>query len=390
MVDENLRQYATDKQWSYYLAVQEHGTGGKASAALGIAKSSINRSLAAMRRKAVMHGYAPDHDMIFPAPDGMKSAGTSTLYDMQTGNARIQWVKFQADKERQDEMLREATAAMAEEMPRLKPIAAPKSALPDLLNLYTITDYHLGMLASAKDGGGADWDIKIAEDTLIGCFSQMMAGAPNADTAIICQLGDFLHTDFPGLRSETPLSGHSLDTDGRAGKVVGVALRVLRGIIDMALSKHAKVHVIMGEGNHDITSSIWLRQCFAALYEKDIRVTIDVSELPFYAYRHGKTMLAFHHGHLKKPGALTGYFAAQFSKMWGDTQWRYGHSGHLHHADVKEDLGMVITQHQTLSAKDAYATRGGWFAERKAECTTYSKKFGKVASNQVTPAMLSG
>src|SRR3546814_4664397 len=93
------------------------------------------------------------------------------------------------------------------------------------------------------------------------------------------------------------------------------------------------------------------------LYENDPRVTVDTSALPYYAHQHGKTMLAWHHGHLKKIEGLAGLFAAQFPKMWGDCDYRYGHAGHQHHRKVIEQNGMMVTQHPTLAARDSHADR---------------------------------
>jgi len=49
---------------------------------------------------------------------------------------------------------------------------------------------------------------------------------------------------------------------------------------------------------------------------------------------------------------------------------------------------MTVIQHPTLAARDAYAARGGWQAERQVTSITYSDKFGQVARNTVTPEML--
>jgi len=310
----------------------------------------------------------------------LKILGESTLYDAE-GEVKLTWVKTTADKEKQEQIFRDGVLAMSKKLPRLKPINSPAQSLPDLLNLYTLTDFHLGML-------GDDWDNKTAEDVLINCFSEMINNSPKAHTAIICQLGDFLHSDYPGLRSETPLSGHQLNSDGEPNNIIASSIKLLRRVVDASLTKHENVHVIMAEGNHDITSSIWLRHMFDALYEDNPRVTIDTSDLPYYVHHHGDTMLAFHHGHLKKFSTLTSVFAATFPEIWGKTKYRYAHCGHLHHAQVKEDMGMTVTQHRTLASKDAYSKRLSYFSERKAESTTYHKKFGQVASNYVTPEMI--
>jgi len=318
-------------------------------------------------------------------PDGYQVKGTSTLY--RDGKQALQWVKTSIDAERQQEVFREALAGMKERLPRLAPVAPPPATLADLANLYVITDYHIGMLAHHTEGG-ADWDLKIAEKTLNGCFSQMISSAPTAETAIICQLGDFLHQDSIYPQTGTFGSSHILDADSRFTKIVRVAIKCLRNMIDMALKKHKNVYVILAEGNHDVTSSIWLREMMAALYEDDSRVNIDTSELPYYVHKHGETMLAFHHGHLKKMASLTATFAAQFAPIWGTTKFRYAHCGHLHHTHIKEDAGMIVTQHQTLTAKDSYSARHGYHAVRGAQCITYHVKHGQVATNNVTPEML--
>jgi hypothetical protein len=132
--------------------------------------------------------------------------------------------------------------------------------------------------------------------------------------------------------------------------------------------------VILAEGNHDIASSVWLRQMFAALYENEPRVTVDDSPLPYYAIEWGKTLLAFHHGHLKKNDQLPLMFATQFAEAWGRTTKRYCHTGHRHHLEEKEHSGMIVFQHPTLAARDAYAARGGWHAMRAATAVTYHRK----------------
>jgi hypothetical protein len=188
--------------------------------------------------------------------------------------------------------------------------------------------------------------------------------------------------------SRHPTGHNLLDADGRFEKVVQTAIRVLRQVITMALEKHPKVRVIMAEGNHDIASSVWLRQMFAALYENEPRVTVDDSPLPYYAIEWGKTLLAFHHGHLKKNDQLPLMFATQFAEAWGRTTKRYCHTGHRHHLEEKEHSGMIVFQHPTLAARDAYAARGGWHAMRSATAVTYHRSYGEVGRSTASPDML--
>lgn len=384
IVDEVLKDFATDRQKQYIDAVNKAGSISGGAALLNMPRQNIQEALKKIRRKAAMQGYSPKHDMTRTVPDGFKVKGVSTYYNAD-GKPSGQWVKSSADNERQAEIIREAFNAMASELPRLEPIQKPLITHDNLCNLYTFTDCHVGMLAWHREGG-ADWDLKIAEDTLVGIFEQMILSTPHAKVGFINQLGDFLHSD--GMMPVTPSSGHILDQDGRFSKIVTVALKVLRRIIDIALMRHEKVIVLMAEGNHDMASSIWLRVMFKALYENEPRVEVIDSVLPYYYYQHGTTMLAFHHGHLSKNDSLPLLFAAQFPKVWGDTTKRYCHTGHRHHVDEKEHSGMKVIQHATLSARDAYASRGGWLSEREASAITYHTKYGQVARNTVTPEML--
>ena len=374
----------SDRQRQVIEAYERLKSASKTAIELNCNRRGIDQMIKRIKRKAAIQGYSPQHDMTRTVPEGFTVKGVSTLYG-KNGKISAQWVKSRADDEARERIIREAFSAMADELPRLSPIQPKNTFNEFLLNQYTITDYHVGMLAWHKEGG-ADWDLKIAEKTLLDCFQYMVSASPNAKTGFICQLGDFLHSD--GLMPVTPTSGHVLDQDGRFSKIVQSAIKLLRGVVDIALAKHEQVYVLMAEGNHDLASSIWLRVMFKALYENEPRVTVIDSELPYYTHQHGKTMLAFHHGHLSRNDNLPLLFASQYPEIWGSTKKRYCHTGHRHHVEEKEHSGMTVIQHATLAARDAYAARGGWISERQAQSITYHSEFGKVATNTVTPEMV--
>jgi len=330
-------------------------------------------------------GIAPAHDLVHPLPEGLKLKGTSKLVDRRTGLPVLEWVKTSEDTERQRQLFEAAVAAVAEKLPRMKARPAPQHLIGDLLNQYTITDYHLGMLAWGEETG-ADWDLSIAEDMLVLWFQTAIAMAPASETAVFAQLGDFLHWD--GLDAVTPTSKHVLDADTRFQKLVRVAIRVLRRVIGMLLEKHAVVHVIMAEGNHDMASSIWLREWLAAMFENEPRVLVNTSPDPYYCVEHGLTALFYHHGHKKKLAQVDSVFAAKFREVFGRTKFAYGHTGHLHHDEVKETNLMTMEQHETLAAPDAHASRGGWMSGRSAKVITYSKRHGEVGRLRISSNML--
>lgn len=152
--------------------------------------------------------------MVHMVPDGFQVRGVSTLYD-KDGIKSAQWVKSSIDAQRQLELMQEAVKAMAEDLPRVKSTPRPIFANENLLDLYVITDYHLGMLAWNQEAGD-DWDVGIAEDLLLKWFRAAIASAPGSKVGVLANLGDFLHWD--GLDAVTPSSGHVLDADTRFQK----------------------------------------------------------------------------------------------------------------------------------------------------------------------------
>lgn len=383
-IDERLKEWATPRQAEYIDAVNKHRSMSKAAKALGINKFVVTEAIKSVKKKAAIFGYSPAHDMSKTVPEPFMVKGVSTHYNKE-GKAAGQWVKSRIDEQALEAAVRAAVETLSADVRRADPIPAPEHVSEALCNLYTLTDCHAGMRARGKETG-ADWDLAIAERVLTSAFAHMVRSSPKADTAFVCQLGDFMH--FDSLKAVTPTNQHLLDADGRFSKVIAVAVRILRAVIDMALQNHRRVVVLMAEGNHDEASSVWLRHLFKLLYEHEPRVEVIDSELPYYVHQHGTTMLAFHHGHLRKNDALPILFAAQFPQIWGGTTKRYCHTGHRHHVEEKEHSGMTVIQHPTIAARDAYAARGGWIADRTISSITYHREFGQVARNTVTPEML--
>lgn len=384
-VDPALYEYCTVRQLELLEAINEHKSLRAASRACGVNYSQVSQALELVKKKAARQGYSPDHDLTRKVAPGFTAKGHSTLYRRGEAEPVVQWVKTKQDDTQREQIIRDAVTALMNDVPRREPIVAPNETSAALCNVLTLTDVHVGAYAWGKETG-ADWDLSIAERTVIGAARHLLAASPLADTCVISQLGDFLHQD--GLAAVTPTSGHQLDSDSRFSKVVGVAVRILRGVIDMALERHRRVIVLMAEGNHDIASSVWLRHMFGLLYEREPRITVIDSALPYYVHQHGKTMLGWHHGHLKKLDQLPLLFAAQFPEVWGGTTRRYVHTGHLHHKHEREHSGVTVIQHPTIAARDAYAARGGWIADREMTAITYSDRFGQVARATVCPEML--
>lgn len=378
-----LLPYCLGDQAKKIEAIKEcGGNARKAADSLGISERHMRATIKRIRARAAMNTPHPPLGQPVPAHETLK--GTSTYYN-RDGQPTAQWVKTKVSDQQRQEMLQAMAEAMADDLPRLAPIPAPKIKAPDLLNLITLTDCHVGMAAWAKEGG-ADWDLAIAERTLVAAAVAMMDKAPAADTCVIAELGDWNHYD--GHIAKTPMHGHPLDAAGRPGQMIEASIRILRRIVDTALQRHKKVILLVAQGNHDLQTYKWLRSVMAAAYEREKRLHIIHEESPFYAYQHGCVMLAWHHGHTSNNETLPLLFASRYPHIWGATEYRVAHTGHRHHKHVKEYSGMTVYQHSTLAAADNHASSNGYMSHRQAEVLTYHSRFGYIGGQVITPKML--
>lgn len=371
-----------------------NGNTTHAASMLGIGRSTMQNRIHAAKRRGIgstntqletLHGNNPEHDLTHIVPSPLILRGTSTLYD-KDGKLTQQWVKTKLDDRKVEEAIKAAVDALSQDIPRYAPVArfsAPSDA--DLMNVYVITDYHLGMLADA-DECGDNWDTKIAEKLFVDWFSVAVKLSPSAKKAVLCNLGDLMHTD--GWEALTPASKHLLDVDTRFSKTIRACIRMIRTVIRMLLEKYEEVEVIMADANHDPASSAWMRELLASCYEEEPRININLNMDTYYCVEHGLTSLFFHHGHKRKVEDIDDVFVAKYREVFGRSKFSYAHLGHLHSNYSKETNLMTVERHRTLAAADAYASKGGWISGRDAKVITYSKRFGEVARVVVSPDMV--
>jgi len=227
---------------------------------------------------------------------------------------------------------------------------------------------------------GASWDLKIAQDTFCKLFDSLIDAAPRCHKVVIENLGDLLHYD--NIMGVTSRSGHHLDTDGRYAKMVDVVIIILRFIITKCLQHFGAVHIINAIGNHDDVGAIWISRLLAVAYEDEPRVTVDTNPGPCSYVRFGSTLIGVHHGHTIKMAKLPGVMATDKRKDWGDTDFQYWHTGHIHHDSTfiaQEFPSCKVESFRTLAPKDSYATWGGWRSGQDSKCIIFHEKFGEVS-----------
>jgi len=383
-MEHPLQEYCNTEHQKHLVKLRylEGRSWSEISEIVGSDRTNARNALKAVEGRAAKAGYAPKHDHVHTVPPGYAVKGSSTLY--KDGSVALQWVKTEADKQAQLDAIISRIELACEGIKPWRQVKAPKKIQDNLLSLLVVTDFHLGSYCWG-DETSEDYNTDMARDLFLSSIKDMIDSTPNSKIGLLCNLGDFLHWD--GLLQITPTSAHILDNDSRYSRIVDIAMTVMNEAVRMMLEKYEKVVFVCAEGNHDIAGSIWLRKFIRKLYANEPRLDVIDNDFPYYAYRHGKVMLCFHHGHKVKMDRLPKVFSSEprFREDWGKSTVAYIHSGHYHHERILEDAGAITEQHPTLASRDSYATRLGLMSQRGAKVITYDSEDGEVSRITVRP-----
>lgn len=339
---------------------------------LGIHNVTVGHRLKLARLRGI---NIPSGPVINAPPSGFGVKKVSS-YTNKDGEVTGQWVQAIPDAEEKEQAFRLLADEIIKPITgKAKPIKAPKTESPDLMSLYPMGDPHIGMYAWAEEAG-EDFDLEIAERDLVAAMRRLVQSAPKSETALILNLGDFFHSDNQDNR--TARSGHALDVDTRWQKVLQVGARAFYALIDAALRKHKKVIVRNVIGNHDDHSAVFLSLLLDAYYRNEPRVDVALSPSAHWYHRFGKVLIGATHGDKSKWRDLAKIMAADCPEDWGRTQYRYWHTGHVHHDRTQEDMGVLMECHRTLAAKDAWHASMGYRSGRTMKCIVYDKDYGEV------------
>jgi hypothetical protein len=376
---ESLAAFGTPMQRATVEALLTAGNVPDAAAALQLTPAALRGHLAELERAAAKRGWMPGDGPIEDVPLGYQVKGTSTLYG-KDGEVKLRWTKTATEGEAALTRLLAALPAILEPIRAFAdPVCAPASADPELLNVIPFGDPHFGMHAWHRESG-ENFNLEIAERELIAAVDHLIDLAPYAEECVIVPLGDTSHADG---KSGTTTKGTPLDVDTRWAKVFGVIIRAMRRCVDRALEKHARVHIICVNGNHDDLTSLALSLCLHNFYEREPRVTVDVSPASYFWYRFGANLLGFTHGDKAKGKDLAGVMACDRARDWGETLYRYWYCGHIHHETVKEHAGVTIESFRTLAPKDAYHASHGYRAMQDMRLHVWHREFGKINEHHV-------
>ncbi len=349
---------------------------------LGINQSNVSKTLRLLKKKAAQAGIAPEADMTHPTAEGFNVKGTSTLYD-EDGNVKIQWVKTQNNGYSFEDIAEVYNEALSEF--KCVKCKTPIFVNDDLLAVYPLGDPHIGMYSWGKETGD-DFDLEIAANDLRKATKSLVDRSLPAKNALILQLGDFYHSDSQDNR--TSRSGNALDVDGRWAKVLRVGIDLMIELVCSALEKHETVTIKNIIGNHDDHSSHFLTIALQKYWHNEPRVIVDISPAKFWYYQFGKVLIGSTHGDTAKPEKLPQIMAADRPKEWGDTEYRYWYTGHIHSKNTIEFVGCTWTSFRNLAPNDYWHDSMGYRANKDMNCILIHKEFGEIGRNTASLKMI--
>lgn len=315
----------------------------------------------------------PERGGVFTLPEGQVVKGVSALVD-EDGREIVKWIKTREKDAATGVLLEQIKASLAESSGYTVLPPAPPVVNENLMAFYPIADVHLGAFAWGQETGN-DYDLKIAERILKDCTGELIARSAPAETAVICDLGDFFHGD--NTRNQTSRSGNPLDIDSRHPKVVKAGFLTVVWLIEQALQKHRKVIYRKLSGNHDEETSPTFALGIWAWFRNDPRVEIDISPCRMFDYQHGKTLIAATHGDMLKMADLAGWLAASRPMAWGTSEFRYGWTGHIHNKTAVTSPGLICESLNSPAARDAWHAAMGYHAPRNMLSVTYDRDRGE-------------
>lgn len=372
--------------------VAEHGSVHNAAVQSGIKYSTLQHTYVAAKQAAergefgtdpVIPGFrisqvtnTPNGDFVqqrpqrgpeFDIPAGHVLKGVSALVD-QDGRTIQKWIKTRAGDIDPDLLIGLFKDAFADLGSRAPAISAPRKADRNILTVFPLIDWHVGLMAWAKETG-EDWDLKIARRTIMDKMRQLIEATPPSGEAIVLGIGDLLHWD--GFVQETPASRHPLDGDGRYPKVLDAAADMVEETIELVAARHQKVLVRILRGNHDPVSAVAVAAVLARVFRGHKRITIDNDHGYQWWLRRGKVFLGASHGDKAKMRDMPMLMAADRPEDWAASTYRKVFTGHIHHESRIEEGGVIVESMRSPVAKDAYHSFNKWRAGR----SVYSQQF---------------
>lgn len=378
-----LRSFATTRQQEYLDAISVFGSMEEAAASLGVAKTTIERSLRSLKMVAAQCGHAPGHFTGGVAP-GYRM-GKVTIQRGKEGEVERVWERQSPDDALYEQMLKDFAATLADSVKGIAPaVPFTQAADEDLLCVIPVGDPHFGLYTWAGDAE-KDFSLEEAERVTCAAVDRLVDSGPAAKTGLLLNLGDHFHADNQKNQSQ---SGHQLDVAGRWAEIQQVSVRAMVYCIKKMLTKYEQVVVKINRGNHDKHASYALSLMLSCYFHNEPRVHVDLCPKAHWYYQFGKVLIGSTHGDTTKDKDLLPTMAVDKAVAWGQAKHRYWYVGHLHHKQVKEFHGGIVEYFRTLAPGDAWHYAEGYRSGHDLNLIVHHKEHGEVERHRVDTGML--
>jgi hypothetical protein len=374
---DECRELLTDRQIQFFDLLKVGERWEDIATTLNTTYHNVHGVTKKLKEKFRNHGCdSPDYQLLAPFPHRLKGISNYERLNKSTGEMEVvaRWVKTDLDKAEQEQAFREFIEGLKEDIPRIKKTnVKTKDYDKDIMPAIIIGDAHVGMYAYGPETRSRDFDTDSASEEIRKAIDELVDRSPKADTALLVNVGDFLHSDTS--RGET-WGGTRLDNDTRRKRVLNIAGKTLRYSITRMLEKFNKVVVVNARGNHDDNSALALSVIIETAYEKEPRVNVLETEGYFHYIQYGKWLIGIHHGDKVKNQRIGGLMAKLLPKAWGETTHRMWILGHFHHKKTEEMDGVTARTFGTLAPSDSWHASMGFGSESSMELLVFRRSGG--------------
>ena len=370
--DARLLEFcATQNQLEVYTAYGQHKTVNETSRQIGKDVSAVSQIIRRVQRSA--EGVVSEtFDARRLVPKGESVIGRSVYTKDDEGNNI--WLKTRASAEEQQEAFKTYIDALTSEIKPAKKVPAPKKQLnKDLLPIIWIGDGHLGMRAYAPETKHSDFDSDIAAQGLRDAIDDLVSRAPDAEQAMLVDVGDFMHTDTAHNKT---FAGTDVDVDTRYERVLEIAGEVMQYAVIRMLEKFNRVTVCIAKGNHNPTAAAAVAQITKAYFRKNDRVNVLKTVGFFHYVEYGKWLIGINHGDKIKPAKLVSVMARDMPEAWGRCTHRMWGCGHYHHEEVLELEGCTVHKFGALPPPDSWHAGSGFGGDGKMQMQVLRREGG--------------
>ena len=229
-----------------------------------------------------------------------------------------------------------------------------------------IFDIHAGKLAWDEETGD-NYDLDIAVGIVKNIINQNVEYLSTVKpSVIIFPIGnDLFQVDN---EEKTTSHGTRQDVDTRPKKIFKEVIELIYESIGK-LSQKAPVKTLFVPSNHDENTSYYLSEVMSKAFENNPNVIIDTNPKTRKYIQIGKVLLGYTHSDEESKEELKGLMQKEVPDLWGKSEYREFHFGHLHTEQTVEKHGFKQRWIPSISGPDHWHFKKGYVANDRTSMT---------------------